>query len=340
MSSTIEYKLAVVIPCWNCKNEIAAMLDSILLEGFSDWKLFCVDDQSTDNTQRIIKDYAEKDHRIHLIIRKRGPKGAQTCRNIGFVMSEGAEYVVWLDSDDLISSYCFEQRVQFMDKHPELDFGVFPAKTFVKDRWEKADSFYGFPFFSDSLQAMLTWTLPMVGWTNIYRRESVVSSNLTWDERLRSMQDSDFNIQALVKGLKFEYAYAEGARIDYFYRTARENALSRKIYSKEHYESHLYLLNKIIKSLSNDQIKRYQYNLEIYYLLFARIFKSDPECFSQFLGNKWIKEHPSFRLRLYLWRFLNYHFTYKLFFRRIHMNERREFNWLHMEYDKLNSQLP
>ncbi len=321
MSSTIEYKLAVVIPCWNCKNEIAAMLDSILLQGFSDWKLFCVDDQSTDNTQRIIKDYAEKDHRIHLIIRKREPKGAQTCRNIGLELSKGAKYVMWLDSDDLIASYCFEQRVLYMDSRKDIDFGIFPAKTFVKDQWEETDTCYGFPIYSDSLKALLTWTLPMVGWTNIYRRESIVSFHLSWDERLLSMQDSDFNIQAILKGLSFAYAYNEGAKVDYFYRVMVDSSITSKLYTDMHFQSHLYLLNKITESLSSNQKTKYKANLEIYFLIFARLFKYDKNIFIQFLKIRWVKENPSFRIRLIAWRFLGFHFTYKLFFRRIHKNE-------------------
>ncbi len=42
----------------------------------------------------------------------------------------------------------------------------------------------------------------MVGWTNIYRVLSYKERKLEWDENLLSMQDSDFNIQALLKGCK------------------------------------------------------------------------------------------------------------------------------------------
>lgn len=39
-------------------------------------------------------------------------------------------YLIYLDADDLIASYCFEQRVDYLENHPELDFAVFPMIGF------------------------------------------------------------------------------------------------------------------------------------------------------------------------------------------------------------------
>ena len=111
-----DYTLAVVIPCWNCEQYIGALLDCLLSQTLLDWKAFLIDDWCEDGTAGIIKSYEAKDARIRYYKRDREPKGAQTCRNIGFGLTEGAKYVVFFDSDDLIAPYCFEQRVLAMDK--------------------------------------------------------------------------------------------------------------------------------------------------------------------------------------------------------------------------------
>lgn len=48
--SNSHYKLAVIILYWNCEKYIAQMLDCILQQSFQDWKVFCVDNHSVDNT--------------------------------------------------------------------------------------------------------------------------------------------------------------------------------------------------------------------------------------------------------------------------------------------------
>lgn len=312
------YKLAVIIPSWNCSKFIGKMLESIIANTFDNWKCIVVDDQSTDNTVEVIKRIQEKDARIELVSRHREPKGAQTCRNIGFELSEGAEYVIWLDADDLTTPYCFEQRVCYMDRHRELDFGIFPAITFKERPWEEEAFCYGFPFWEDTLQAMLSWTLPMVGWTNIYRRQSLIRARHIWDEKIKSMQDSDFNIHSILLGMKYDYAVKEEANVDYYYRTkSNVQRTSSKLFIKEHFDSHLYLLYKLANTLSPNQRKVYKNELEIYYYKFAKLFSSSGDHYHRFLRNPWIKENFIYKMRLILWKWCNFSYGDKIFFRYI-----------------------
>lgn len=333
------YKLAIIIPCWNCAKIISELLECVLKQTCQDWRIFCIDDQSTDDTLKVLQYYSNLDNRIHYAIRDKEPKGAQTCRNIGITLTERAEYVIWLDADDLIAPYCFEQRIRYMDKHPELDFGIFPAKSFkdnIYDDYHK--KCYGFPFFKDSLGAMLSWTLPMVGWTNIYRRTSIIKYKLQWDVKLLSLQDSDFNIQNLVKGLHFGYAVEEGAKFDYFHRVGNnKNSVSNGIRSIQHFGSHIYLLTKITESLSKDQLIQYDENLKIYFLSFAEILKKDVKYFDKLLEIPWVKKKHIFSLRLKLWAYSNFRFENRLFFRNICSNrdKRRNF-WNSKMIEKIN----
>lgn len=308
------YKLAIIIPSWNSAEYIGGMIEGIIANTFKDWKCFVVDDQSTDNSCEVVNAYSQKDERIILAVRNREPKGAQTCRNIGFELSKGAEYVIWFDADDLIAPYCFKQRVEYMDRHSELDFGVFPAKTFEKEIWDITDECctYGIRFGEDPLGDMLKWCLPMVGWTNIYRRTSVLKFNLKWDEKVLSMQDSDFNISALVKGMKYGYAWDESANTDYFYRKAENKwkSVSIKIFGKEHLNSHLYLLEKIFSSLSSEQKKKYKRNLECYSYRFAELLCQSEGAYKCLLSNRWISNNHRLHYGLFMYRAVVIHYPF------------------------------
>lgn len=286
-------KLTVVVPCWNCEKYIAQLINCILNQSFQDWRLLLIDDHSTDNTAAIIKVFTQKDQRIEYHLRERLPKGAQTCRNIGFSLANNSEYIIFFDADDLIAPYCFEQRISYMNLHKDLDFAIFPALMVCEDN--KYHYVYGYKLFDDSLKALLNWTLPMVGWTNIYRVASYKERKLEWDENLLSMQDSDFNIQALLKGCKYQYVETQP---DYFYRIFKTSgSISSKICSNQHLKSHLYLIRKILSSLDENQLEKYNKDLECYLLKFIRIFATNVSIMKDFINIPWVKKRKWYAIR-------------------------------------------
>lgn len=276
-----------------------------MCQTFQSWRAFIVDDSSTDNTTRIVNIFSKQDPRITLVHRNRSPKGAQTCRNIGFELSEGAEYVVFLDADDLIAPYCLEQRVLFMDAHQDLDFGVFLSKSFFNHPNEvRQCTLFGFRFEGlNDLKRLLRRTHPFVIWSNMYRRTALVRTGIRWDERILSLQDSDFNLQTFQKQLKYDYD--DDCQIDYFYRTSVDTTHTfQKIGSAEHKESHLIFLDKLYNFLSERQRKECRLELDDYLLYFIEMLFNDKEFVTQLLNMDWIKSRYWFRLRVRLYCFL------------------------------------
>lgn len=308
-----KYNLAIIIPCYNSSRYLEDMLNSILLNTYQDWKVIAIDDHSTDNTISILDKYQKKDKRISFYLRNRFPKGAQTCRNIGFELSEGAKYVIWMDADDIIAPYCLEQRVNYMDKHRELDFAIFPAKRFINDPLEDNPDIWGYDYMGDTLRCFLNRTLMVVGWTNIYKRNAVTSRNLKWDERILSLQDADWNIQAIVSGMKYQYASKEGANIDYFYRTVHNGIASNIKTSHSHFMSHVYHINKTLDSLTNKQLEQYEDDIRGCLLEFACIMMKDKIAFDALTRIVWFQERRLFLLRLYLLRFFRGRGKFKIF---------------------------
>lgn len=297
-----QYKVAIVIPCWNCEQYIGELLTSLQNQTFHQWEAFFVDDCSTDNTAFFIKQFSAHDTRFHYVLRPRLPKGAQTCRNVGFELSSNAEYVIFLDADDLIAPYCLEQRVSYMDSRPDLDFGVFMAKSFIERPLEINDSLlFGFKYPAiDDLRRLLRRSHPFVVCTNIYRKASIDKSGIRWDEELLSLQDSDFNLQSFQKNLKYDYA--ENNRIDYFYRTWHSSeSTSRKIASGAHKKSHLYFLNKLYYTLSPEKKTRYKLEIEDYILYFVEKFVCDRDFISRLLHSKWTRNRLWFRVKVRLY---------------------------------------
>lgn len=299
IDSSFNSLLAVIIPIFNGERYIEEMLESIIHQTFQDWTLWIVDDNSTDGTFSILQNYAYKDNRIKPVKRSREPKGAQTCRNLGLELSEGSKYVIFFDADDIVAPYCFEQRVSYMESHPNLDFSIFPARTFREVVDNNCKMYYGVKIFDeDDLCTFFSGSVPYVVWNNIYLRSSLIRVGLQWDEKILSLQDTDFNVQGILRGMNYEYAV--NTKVDYYYRVLQKNTVSEGAKSRQHQESHLYLLTKILCNLSPEMKRKYKYSLELFIIEFARRFalNSCNDLFIRMLKEPWVKKHFLFRVRL------------------------------------------
>lgn len=249
-------ELSIVMPIFNRPKELRVMLDSIRANTFQNWELLAVDDGSEQETLSILELYANQDERIHFIKREREPKGAQTCRNIGMEMSKG-KYIVFFDSDDYIAPYCLEQRIMGINTRPDLDFIVFPSGIFRNNCFHPIPNkkSFGYPIYKDDIASFCARVLPFVVCNNIYRTQSLRNQGLSWDEKLLSLQDGDFNLQSLLAGLHYDYAQNPP---DYGYRIAgNDGSISKRITSTAHINSHLYFIEKNYQTVQNKNGNKY-----------------------------------------------------------------------------------
>lgn len=242
--------LSIVLPVFNRAEWVKVMVDSIFNQTYQDWELLIIDDGSSEETLSLLKEYEPID-KVKVFHRDILPKGAQTCRNIGLNNAKG-EFIVFLDSDDWMPKFALEQRVEYMQSHNELDFAVFPFTSFKNQPYDNLGPVRGgVNIKGDDLEYFLYASLPFAVWTNIYRRESLVHKGIKWDINIKSLQDSDFNINSILSGFKYEYA--SNAKVDYYFRfgVSSEKHISSKIASEEHINSHLYFVDKLLSRISN-----------------------------------------------------------------------------------------
>lgn len=93
--------ISVVVPVFNGERYIADCLNCLLAQTWAKLEILVVNDGSTDGTERIVKDFAERDERIRLLSLPRNRQPYQ-ARLAGFVEAAG-DYVISLDADDRFS---------------------------------------------------------------------------------------------------------------------------------------------------------------------------------------------------------------------------------------------
>ncbi len=105
MSTEASYKISVIIPIYNTHEYLPRCLDSVLTNTYRNIEVICVNDGSTDESLRILKQYAELDDRIVII--DKANEGVSVARNVGLDAAKG-EFIAFIDSDDWVHTQYFE----------------------------------------------------------------------------------------------------------------------------------------------------------------------------------------------------------------------------------------
>ncbi|ETZ24549.1 glycosyltransferase family A protein [Pedobacter sp. V48] len=124
-----QFKFAIIIPLFNKEAYIEETINSVKLQTYKDWQLIIVDDNSTDNSYEIASSCLDGDdaNKFKLIRRSEyseNKRGGSVCRNIGINQSN-AQYLLFLDADDILLPFCLEQRVKYVDTNPGSDMFIF-----------------------------------------------------------------------------------------------------------------------------------------------------------------------------------------------------------------------
>lgn len=193
-------KVSVIVPLYNRRKLIEETIQSVITQSYKHWELLIVDDGSTDDSYIYVQNLARDNPKIHIWHRQRLPKGASTCRNIALKHATG-DYIIFLDSDDLLAPHCLQQRTKFFQQNSQYDFIVFPIQYFENVVGDRQDIFFR-KFHEDYLTSFLLKSY-WITMSTIWKRSSLEKLG-GFDETLACMQDSDLHMRAIIEGQSFK----------------------------------------------------------------------------------------------------------------------------------------
>ena len=103
--------ISVIVPVYNVEEYLEECLESIRKQTYQDIEVILVNDGSTDGSQAICEYFCQTDKRFRLINQKN--QGQSVARNRGVKESLG-EYIMFVDSDDVVSLGLLEQLMKYM----------------------------------------------------------------------------------------------------------------------------------------------------------------------------------------------------------------------------------
>ena len=123
-------KISILVPFKNTEDFIADCIESILNQTYSDFEALFIDDNSSDNSYTIVKNYTIKDKRIQVY--KNTGQGIIEALRTAYTKSTG-DYITRMDSDDLMTHNRLETMYNSLLNNGRQNLAVGQVKYFRAD---------------------------------------------------------------------------------------------------------------------------------------------------------------------------------------------------------------
>jgi glycosyltransferase involved in cell wall biosynthesis len=217
-------KVSIIIPVYNSVKYLLRCLESVCNQIYENLEIICVDDGSSDGSEKIVDYFAQKDKRIVAIHKKNG--GESSARNVGLELCTG-DYIGFIDCDDWIEPDMYLSLVKLLEKY-EADIALSSyyldkdedsrlmknAFEIQKNVWDRK-KLLEYVYKRDSYRGVTSYI-----WSKLYRRSSlynIYNEIVLFDEKVKHGGDLLFfaqiemNINRAVYTPKGYYHYIQRA---------------------------------------------------------------------------------------------------------------------------------
>ena len=183
--------ISVVMSVYNSQAYLGQAIESILGQSFSNFELIIVNDGSTDDSQKIIDYYRDKDQRIIQIINIENC-GLTKSLNLGINIAQGT-FIARMDADDISLPTRFEKQIKFLESYAGIGLlgtnGSYfdetgkvlgPFRHFENDleiRW-------GSLFNSQFIHSSIMFRLSLIQLAGMYREDHKYAQDYEFTSRL------------------------------------------------------------------------------------------------------------------------------------------------------------
>ena len=215
--------ISIIVPVYNAAEFVSATIENLLLQDV-DKEILLVNDGSTDDSLRILQNYAKSYDCIRVIDKPNG--GVSSARNIGIKAVNG-EYVIFVDSDDLLEERTLERALDvftedvecvfFSYKHVASDnhiissISYLPTGKYTLQEWT-----------NDAMSLINTHIVSCIG-TKVYRTSVLRGKGMLYNEDISHLEDISFCFTYLTFVNKLYYIN----EALYCYMHANSNSLFR-----------------------------------------------------------------------------------------------------------------
>ena len=274
----MQPKVSIIIPIYNKQAYLRQCLGSLKAQTLAEIEFFCINDGSTDDSEKILQEFASKDERFKVINQLHIGTGA--ARNKGLELAQG-EYVGFVDADDWVAADYFE-KLYMQTKAEDADICcALQRKDIYRDREVTTTT----PWHEDKtlMKKQLILTAGHL-WSKIFRRAFVEKYHLR-NATTRRTQDIAFSVPAILQAERISAV----KDTFYYYRISENSASHQAIERQDCFElGEIFKLILAQEYADNDAIKLIRARLQAdtqYYLSRTIQFKNKIIIFKSLIKN-------------------------------------------------------
>lgn len=222
--------ISVVVPVYNAEPFLEEALSSILNQTFKDFEVLCVNDGSSDNSFKLLNEFANKDPRVKIINKPNG--GCGSARNMGLDFAHG-DYIYFFDPDDYVLPDAFEKLYKNAVKN-DSDLVMFKIARFRDgesvdysipgfdfDKLFKNTDFNNFTFdYHDIKDYVLNSSF--APWSKLYKKEFIDKYDDFRFDLGVAFDDVPFHVKSLIRASKISFV----PEFFYHYRLSNPNSVN------------------------------------------------------------------------------------------------------------------
>lgn len=168
-------------------------------QTYKDFNVLIVDDNSSDNTKTIIRNWEKADGRIKLVRINNNNEGL--TKNLNYLLNySNSEYIARMDADDICEPNRLEEQVRYLNEHPDVSV-VGTIAYQIDENDEKKEALRRVPIDYDSIKKMIHIANPMIHPSVMFRREDILSIG-GYNENYRTAQDYELWFRCLANNMK------------------------------------------------------------------------------------------------------------------------------------------
>ena len=191
-----EYELSVIIPVHNTEKYLYRCIESITNQTYKNLQIILIDDESTDSSFSICKEFENKDPRVSVF--SNNGKGVSSARNFGMSKAKG-EYITFVDSDDYLELNAYEKALNNIGNCDAIFFGyydVYEKSNFIKFNKPTCTG------IKDSYETIYNCMFPINNgycatvWNKIFKKDKV--KNIYFDESFTVGEDEEWLVRVIL----------------------------------------------------------------------------------------------------------------------------------------------
>jgi len=184
-------KLSVIMSVHNEENNLHKSLNSIVNQTYKKWELIIIDDNSSDNSLKIILEFCKKDQRIKYF-RNSENKGIPYSLNRALKLSQG-KFIARMDGDDFAIENRFKMQLKFLENNPKID--ILGGGALIHNTCTGLTSKVLMPEYHNEIINQLFKTSPFIHPTIMAKKEFFIKNSF-YNENYKNSEDYELFFRA------------------------------------------------------------------------------------------------------------------------------------------------